>query len=500
MLTRRGARHARTSQSAVARPSSRGRIVPFAAGTAGIAFVLFAYYAWTWRSFSGFTNAIEVCAELFCDFVIYYYPMGEAIFRTGFPVEGFLYSPFIAILLAAFPPLGPTASLALWGILQVVFVILYLLLFRRLVPAGLPIQLLFVALVLSSFPLLLNLLGGQVSVFMTAALLGLLALHERGRRAAAAGLLALAVSFKFYPIIFLAPFAARRDTRFLLFAAAACAVFLFVVPGVLLGGGDTLLFYGGLVDSFRESEWVVANPHSQYFPHVVLRLADATGHDAHAQLPLLRWIAYGVAAANMGLLFLVQRARLRHADLWSFQLVFLTIPFVLKSSWPHDFVFLSFTQAVLAWWLLEGEKSNPGTDATEKHPHAGVWRERVPRVRTAVTFFLLLVSIVFSNIVFFNLLGSFFRYGFYCFLFWASLLLLMALYVELLPPALRRLRQPPSCSPARSLLSVVFSISCETVEHLCTDVGQSWSCGSSPPRHVGRTRRAICSSRRAPVT
>jgi hypothetical protein len=414
----------------------------FAVGAAGIAIIFFAYHALAWRSFAGLITAIVVCAELFCDFVTYYYPMGEAIFRTGLPVEGFLYSPFIAILLAVFPPLGPTASLVLWGILQGLFVFLYILLFRRLVPAGLPIQLLFVALVLSSFPLLLNLMGGQVSVFMIVALLGTLVFNERGHRAAAAGLLAIAVSFKFYPIFFLAPFAAGRCTRFLLFAAAACGAVLFVVPGLLLGGGDTFGFYGALFDSFRESDWVVANPHSHYFPHVVLRLAGATGHDAQAQLPLLRWIAYGVAAATMGLIFLVQRARLRHADLWSFQLVFLTIPFVLKTSWPHDFVFLSFTQAFLAWRLLEGEKAAPATYTVGNRSHVSAWRERAPRARAVVTFLLLLVSIVFTNMVFFNLFGDFYGYSFFGFLFWADLLLLVALYVELLPPALRRFRVP----------------------------------------------------------
>jgi hypothetical protein len=427
-LTQRGTRRARTSPPAGAGTAALARITPFAAGAGAIALLLFAYYFFTWRSFAGFTRAIEVCTELFCDFAIYYYPMGEAIFRTGLPVPGFLYSPFVAILLAVFPLLGPTASLVLWGVLQVFFVILYLLLFRRLVPAKLPIQLLFVVLTLSSFPLLLNLLGGQVSVFMTVALLGLLVVNERGHRAAAASCLAFAVSFKFYPIIFLAPFTAGRRTRFLLFAAAACVAFLFVIPGVLLGGGGTLGFYGALSDSFRDSDWVVANPHSHYLPHVVLRLADVTGHDAQAHLSLLYLFASGVAAANMGLLFLVQRARLPHADLWSFQIVFLTIPFVLKTSWPHDFVFLSFAQALLAWRLLEN------------HTHASAWRERTPAARTAVTFFLLLPSIVFSNIVFFNLLGDFSRYGFFGFLFWADLLLLIALYVELLPPALRRLR------------------------------------------------------------
>ncbi|MGB3561864.1 MAG: glycosyltransferase family 87 protein [Thermoanaerobaculia bacterium] len=434
-MKQRGARGAWTSKPDGARAPSRGRIVPFAAGATGITLLVFAFFAVTWRSFARSTNVIGSCAEMFCDFIIYYYPMGEAIFRTGLPVEGFLYSPFIAILLAAFPPLGLTASLVLWGILQVLFVVLYLLLFRLLVPAGLKIQLLFVALALSSYPLLLNQLGGQVSVFMIVALLGLLVLNERGHRAAGAGLLAFAVSFKFYPILFVAPFAARRDARFLLLAAAACGAFLVVVPGALLGVGDTLRFYGVLLDSFRASDWVTANPHSQYFPHFILRLSDTTGHDAH--LPLLYWIAYGVAAANMGLIFLVQRARLRHADLWSFQLVFMTIPFVLKTSWPHDFVFLSFTQALLVWRLLKGEKAAPGTDTAGKRSHTSAW----PRARAAVTILLLLPSIVISNIVFFLLFGDFTRYGFYGFLFWANLLLLMASYVQLLPPALQRVRQ-----------------------------------------------------------
>ncbi len=419
-----------------ARASSRKDIVPFAAGAATIALILLVYHTLTWRSF---TDSIDAFTELFCDFVIYYFPMGEAIFRTGLPVNGFLYSPFVALLLAIFPQLGFMASLVIWGILQALFVLLYLLLFRWLVPSGLKIQLLFVALALSSFPLMLNFIGGQVSVFMIVSLLGLLVLNERGLRAAGAGLLAFAVSFKFYPIFFIAPFAARRDARFLLFSAAACGALLVVVPGVLLGFGDTLHFYDALLDSFRDSGWVTSNPHSQYFPHLVLRLADATGNNAQAYLPFLYGISFGVAAANMGLIFMVQRTRLRHADLWSFQIVFLTIPFILKTSWAHDFVFLSFTQSLLAWRLLEGKKAASETDIAEKRSHKSAY----PHLRAALTFFLLLPSIVFSNVVFFNLFGNFMHYGFYGFLFWANLLLLTATYVQLLPPALRRVQQPP---------------------------------------------------------
>ena len=161
----------------------------------------------------------------------------------------------------------------------------------------------------------------------------------------------------------------------------------------------------------------------------------------HAHLPLLRWIGFGVAAANMGLIFAVERARVRHADLWSFQLVFLTIPFVLKTSWPHDFVFLSFTQALLAWRLLEGFKATPGTEGDGRPPRASSWRKRILHRRVGVAFFLLLPSIILSNIFFFILVGNNESYGFYAFLFWADLFLLVALSVELLPPALRRLRE-----------------------------------------------------------
>jgi hypothetical protein len=302
----------------------------------------------------------------------------------------------------------------------------------------LPIQLLFAALFLSSYAPLLNLMGGSVSVFMTAAILGVLIANERGQRAAAAGLLAFAASFKFYPVIFVLPFATRRDDRFVLFAAAACGVLLLAIPGVLLGPGDTVRFYGALLDAFRHSDWVVTNPHSQFFPHVVLRLLDPAGPGGSPYLPLLRWISYGVALANAGLVCLVQRARMRHADLWSFQLLFLTVPFILKTSWSADFVFLSFTQAFLLWLILEEERTAPG-DGTAGAGSRSRSGESGRRARTTVTCCALLVSIVLSSDVFFCLVGDR-SYSFYGSSFWADLVLLLASYWLLLPPALQQPR------------------------------------------------------------
>lgn len=408
----------------------------FIIGAALVALLLFAYYAYTWRNTYNFRAAMDVCTKPFCDLADYYYPMGEAIFQTKLPVEGFVYSPFIAILFAVFPPLGIDASLFIWGILQAIFVILYLFIFRRLVPASLPIQLLFVALALSSFPILHNFKWGQVGIIYTISILGMLLLLERDRRVFAAALLAFAVSFKFFPLIFTLPFLFRRDWRFLFYAALACGIFLIVVPCLLLGIGDTLNFYSALLDQYRHFDWVMTSYNSQFFPHVMLRLVEGNGFDhsiyrfttstdfnLEASFQILRGIAYSIAALNVGFVFWVQRSHLPHANLWSFHLLFLTIPFVLLTSWPVDLVYLPFGQALLAWKILEEDKV-----LSLKHP--------IPQRKGASL--LLLASIVISNIVFFNLIGDRNAYGSIGFIFWADMLLLFVSYKELLPLTMQR--------------------------------------------------------------
>jgi hypothetical protein len=407
-------------------PSLTRQNSKFILGAALIALLIFAYYFYTWRNAYNFRAALDSCSKPFCDLQDFYYPMGEAIFQTKLPLEGFVYSPFIAILLAVFPPLGLEAALLLWGILQVIFVILFLLLFRRLVPARLPIQLLFVALALSSFPILHNFKWGQVGIFTMVSILGALFFLERDRRAVAAALLAFAASFKFFPIIFLVPFLFRRDFRLLLYAALACLVFLVAVPCLFLGIGGTLNFYSALLESYRHFDWVITSYNSQHFPHVLFRLMNAMGFDASAHLPLLRWISYGIVLLNIGLVFGIQRLRLPPTNLWSFHILFLSIPFFYPTSWPVDLVYLPFAQALLAWKIWEGDQV-----LSWKHPFPA---------RKVASLLLLLVSILISNIVLFNLIGEREVYGSIGFVFWADLLLLVVTYMELLPSVLRQIR------------------------------------------------------------
>jgi hypothetical protein len=406
-------------------------------GIVTIMLLLFTYYAYTWRNGYNFRTALGECSKPFCDFAEYYYPMGASVFHTALPVKGFVYSPFIAILFALFAPLGSDTALLFWRIVQGVSILLYLVLFLRIIPSEKWIQLLFVFIALSSLPLLQNLAWGQVGIVTTVSILGALFSYERGQRAIAAVLLAFGISFKFFPLIFLLPFVIRRDVRFLLYSFVACGVFLILVPASLLGVDGATRFYSALLDSYRHFDWVISNYNSQHFPHALGRLAKGMGFNAYAYLPFLRWIGYGIAAINMGFLYLIQRARLPHAHLWSFHILFLTIPFVLLTSWPSDLVYISFAQGLLAWQLLE-----------EKNIH---------KIRYT-TLILLLASIVLSNIIFFKYIGNSHEYGFYGAIFWSDLLLLAASYMELLPSVLRQIRRVSVSDPPLATASPETSV------------------------------------------
>jgi hypothetical protein len=390
-------------------------------GVAAIGLLLFTYYAYTWRNGFNFRTAIFTCSKPFCDFGEYYYPMGRSIFHTALPVEGFVYSPFIAILFALFVPLGSDTALVLWGVLQSICILLYLALFRRLIPTGRCIHLLFVFLTLSSFPLLHNLASGQVGIITTVLILGALFCYERGQRATAAFLLAFGLSFKFFPLLFLLPFVIRRDIRFLLYCFTACVLLLFIIPASVLGMDGATRFYSALLDSYRHFDWVISNYNSQYFPHVIGRLVKQAGFNAYAYLPFLRWIGYGIAAINVGFLYLIQHARLPRANLWSFHILFLTIPFVLLTSWPSDLVYISFAQGFMARQFVEKRRSR--------------------HVSRYITLLLLLASIILSNILFFNNTSNYHDYGFYGTIFWTVLLLLVAAYLEVLPDTMREIRR-----------------------------------------------------------
>ena len=327
------------------------RLIKFIAVSIGLILLFLVYWRFTWSSF---IDNIGFCTQLFCDFIDYYYPMGDAIFYNSQPVEGFLYSPLIAIFLAIFPPLGLDLSLVIWGILQVVAIILYFLIFYHLVPSKFTNQLIFIVLILFSYPVWLNFLAGNTGMFITAALFGSLLAFERDRFTIAIILLVLAGSFKFYPIILIAPFVLKTSKRFILLSIGTIFLMLFIIPGLVIGIDGTTQFYNGLLLSFQESDWVVKNPHSQFFPHIVLRLI---GSESEILLMVLKVFSFCLAVVNLLFIYFVKRSKAPYANIWCFQIVLLSIPFMLKTSWPIDFIYLPFVQSFLIWRILNCDYS-----------------------------------------------------------------------------------------------------------------------------------------------
>ena len=105
-----------------------------------IVLVILGYFRLVWGSFSQFLSAIDIWYEPFADFQRYYCPMGQAVLSGAGPVEGFVYSPPVALILAPFALLGCELAVIAWGMLFVAGIIAYIWLFRRLVPAGMPLQ------------------------------------------------------------------------------------------------------------------------------------------------------------------------------------------------------------------------------------------------------------------------------------------------------------------------------------------------------------------------
>lgn len=432
----------RAARTAGGNGATRQRDGVFLAGAILIALIILGYYRVVWGSFSQFLSAIDVWDEPFADFQRYYYPMGQAVLTGAPPVDGFVYAPPVALILAPFSLLGRESALIVWGMLMVAGIVVYIWLFCRLVPARLRFQWLFVALLLSSFPILHTFKFGQVTLFSAIALLATLVLVDRGHRLAGASSLALAACFKWHPAAFVAPFAARRDLRFLLWTAIAAGILLLVAPVVLLGSTRTAELYRALWLSYTDFDWVLTSYNTQYFPNVVLRAGEAVGLRVYpltaAKLLIgLRGLAWCAVIANLAVVYLIQRARLARADLWSFHVLFLNIPFLLGTSWPVDLVFLPFAQALLAWALLDGG-AGPLNGREEPAPeaHGRGWRAFGLK-RAGPAGLLVLVSILLSNIVLFNFIGDRIVYGSLGFVFWADALLLIATYVLLLPEITR---------------------------------------------------------------
>ena len=307
----------------------------------------FAYYRFVWGSIDSFAHAVDNY-DLFTDFVRHFYPMGRRILAFPYPVDGFYYSAFFALLLNPIGSLTLPAAMWVWGVLQAVLVVALAVIPIRgwLKLTGWRLAV-YVLLFATSVPVLHNFKWGQVSVLVTLTVFASLQAHGSKRDVAAGVWLALGVGIKYYAAWFVIYYVIRRQWRVVAAFAAAAVGLLVVVPSVVLGPIVTYQFHREAYDNLSTAARIfVQDWNSQFFPHVVLRLLHIV--DAPRAVFALSVIGWIVALAGVAVVWMLRRSATSQAIGLSVASLFLALPFLLSTSWAHYLVYLPFCQAVVA--------------------------------------------------------------------------------------------------------------------------------------------------------
>ncbi len=337
---------------------------------AGISILLVAaicaYYWYQWRTLHGFVTAMDHGDDLFGDLTAFYYPMAQNIFSAKLPVDGYYYSAFFALLIS---PLG-TVSIAqaklLWGIAQVIFTgLLGIVSGAKLLELSRAGKVFFILLFLTSFPLLHNFKWGQISVLITLCVLSAIWLYKNEYYILSGILLAFAVSIKYYPIIFIVYPLLKRDYRFLIAFSLSVLTFFAVIPSIALGPVEWIHFEKAVSILISDAKFA-EDVNSQYFGHVILRAFPL--EDAPFKKKILSLILQGLGGfallVNIGLIWTIQKRHAQNALALSVSLLFLSLPFIIQTSWPHYFVYLPFCQAAALVQIMQFQKTGKGFKLT----------------------------------------------------------------------------------------------------------------------------------------
>jgi alpha-1,2-mannosyltransferase len=372
---------------------------------------IFVYYWFEWRTLQNFVVAIDRYSNFMQDFTSHYYAMGRQILQVPTPVSGYYYTSFFALVLAPIGTLPLPSAMVLWGAIQLACLVTLCIVSGRgllaLPPLG---MVLYAGLCVTSFPILHNIRWGQVSVLITLCVIAAFLAANRNKRVLAAVLLAFAAAIKFYPALFIVYFVLKRDVRTCVAFGLAALTFYFVLPASVLGFSNWLEFERATSTAFSSIEWMPRDVNSQYIVHVGLRWFEIIFNRAasDALVLALTIIGYIIALSCMAMVWLLQRRSSCEKHGLSVVAIFLSIPFVIKTSWPHYFVYLPFCQAaVLSYYASAFRNSN---------------------LQGKVLSALPLLSVFLSSVFLFNLFPNWQTYSSYGMLFVANLLLLIAVY------------------------------------------------------------------------
>ncbi len=373
------------------------------------------YYWLVWDTFANFVQSMDFSPRFMQDFADHYYPMSRQILQDPTPVKGYFYTSFFALLLAPIGALPLASAMAIWGAIQFTCLAALCIIPVRGFLASRPVaMILYAGLCATSYPVLNNINWGQVSILNTACVIAAFYAYSMGRRVSAGILLAFAAAIKFYPAFFLVYFILKRDLRTCAAFVLAALAFYVVLPAAILGFSSWLEFEKAIGVALSNTDWVARAVNSQYFVNVGRRWsAIFFNHIAHDTLVQILAIAgYAIALSCIAMVWFLQRREACEKHGLPMVMIFLSLPFLIKTSWPHYFVYLPVCQvAVFSYYAASFRASG---------------------LRGRALIGLPVLSMLFSSIFLFNLFPNWNVYNSYGMLFLANLLLLLAVYAAIL--------------------------------------------------------------------
>jgi alpha-1,2-mannosyltransferase len=297
---------------------------------------------------------------------------GVNIYETRY----FPNPPILPIALTPFTSLPPVAGALSWFAFKVVLTAVAVVLCLRMIrPIDRPPPSWFLAGVLTFClrPFLSDLHHGNNNLVILFLIVAALEAWRRGYDVMAGLVLALAISFKVTPALFVLYFAWRRSWRTVGASALGVGIFLLIVPSIFIGpqfNGECLgTWWHHIMSPFLVQGASSPQEINQSMVGVLTRLLTDTEtgtgrYDVKLDLNLVAWsprvvrlLIKGISVGFVVLLAWLCRTKVTRRDdprlLGEFALVVMTMLFLSERSWKHHFVTLLLPYVYLMWQFMD---------------------------------------------------------------------------------------------------------------------------------------------------
>jgi alpha-1,2-mannosyltransferase len=286
--------------------------------------------------------------------------------------------PIMPLTLLPFMLLPPVPGALCWFALKAVLTAASVWLCLRMVrPPGtktLPSYVQAIVVLLSFRPILSDLHHGNNNLLILFLVVAALYSWRKGYDVLAGLILALAISYKVTPALFVPYFAYKRSWRTVGATFLGMGVFLLIVPSLIIGpqfNGECLaMWWQRMISPFLTKGEGSPQEINQSMVGVLTRLltdskVGTNRYDVHLDLNLVSWprpivglLLKVLTLGLLGLLALICRTRTARRDdarlLGEFALIVLTMLFVSERSWKHHYVTLLLPYTYLTYRVLMG--------------------------------------------------------------------------------------------------------------------------------------------------